>query len=106
MGLTKKKAISISLELWTWLAETGGLKPYWPGWEKYGEMIAHCALCEYNFYRLSVKRIGGDCPYCPYFEKFGHCSKDTPYFEWSVAHLEKDRKRYAGEFLAQLKELR
>ena len=29
MKLTKKKAIEISIELWTWLAETGREKKEW-----------------------------------------------------------------------------
>ncbi|GAH13108.1 unnamed protein product, partial [marine sediment metagenome] len=68
MRLTKKKAIEIAIELWTWLAETGAkYKGDWVGWEeKYGEMEADCPFCEYS------DRWGDDeCESCPYFQRFG-----------------------------------
>ena len=40
MKLTKEQAIQISIELWEWLAETGGTdQSEWPGWKKYGRML-------------------------------------------------------------------
>ena len=98
MRLTKKKAIEISIELWSWLAETGGLKEDWPGWEEYGEMNASCALCEC---------AGGVCSKCPYRTRFSHCCENgTPFDKWDLARTPKPRKKYALLFLGQLRELK
>ncbi|MBA7637622.1 hypothetical protein ES703_45268 [subsurface metagenome] len=111
MRLTKKKAIEISIALWTWLAKTGEpLKVRWAGWDKYGYMPAECSLCEYS--ERKADRANGDkdvCCYCPYYKMFGYCTdvKDpiTPYDSWDMAETEQERKKYAGLFLEQLKQL-
>ncbi len=108
MRLTKKKAIEISIERWTWLAETGDYKWNWPGRDEYGPLRAHCALCEYSARRLAANKATweeGKCPSCPYFKKFGPCYGDTPYLEWITAPTLEDRKLHAAAFLAQLKQL-
>ena len=99
MRLTKKKAIEISIELWTCLAETGvDDKGEWEGWEKYGEMDSDCALCEC---------AGGVCSRCPYRKQFSHCCDyGTPFDRWDIARTIKERKKYALLFLEQLKELK
>ncbi len=105
MRLTKNKAIQISIELWTWLAETGGSdKGDWVGWEKYGEMYCDCALCEYG---TLVRRIVSRCFHCPYYLKFGHCNEEdySPYNKWDKAQTPKTHKKYAALILAQLMEL-
>ena len=101
MKLTKKKAIEISIELWTFLAETGGQKLDWNGWNKYGYMSASCPLCEYS---------RGLCKSCPYYKKFKPCCSlgDKPvtiYDYWEAAKTLETRKKYAKLFLEQLKEL-
>ena len=48
MRLTKKTARTIALKLWRYCEETGKDKESWPEWEKYGEMVNDCPLCEYN----------------------------------------------------------
>ena len=100
--LTKKKAIEISKELWTWLAETGGEKEDWPGWNKYEEGGLDCPLCQY-----ARKGDVEDCDKCPYFQKFGHCcEKCTPYSEWcGVGGSIPVSKKYAKLFLKQLEQL-
>ncbi len=111
MRLTKKKAIQISIELWTELAETGGGpddKFAWSGWEKYGEMIKGCSLCEY-----ALGMAGGienGCEQCPYLKMYGgKCygkPYTQPYAKWEVeADVPKIRKKYAALFLSQLMEL-
>ena len=104
MRLTKNKAIQISIELWTWLAETGGSdKGDWVGWEKYGEIYYNCALCEYG---TLVGSIVSRCFHCPYYLKFGKCYKEgQPFLKWGKARIPKTRKKYAALFLAQLMEL-
>lgn len=108
MKLTKKKAIQISIELWTWLAETGAAHKWrWQGWRKYGYMHADCPLCEY------VNPLGGGCASCPYYQKFGHCytlltgnkGLKTSFDKWCNARKVETRKKYAALFLQQLKEL-
>lgn len=94
MRLTKLKALDITIELWEWMAETGSdYKGDWPGWEKYGTMGNDCALCEYT---------EGNCPDCP----INSCYVDFFYGEWDDALTKADRKKYAGLFLEQLKEIR
>ncbi len=103
MKLTKKQAVDLSIELWTDLAETGKYKHEWAEWGKYGDIDCDCFLCEYD------EKRGGkrDCLFCPYSKKFGYCYEvDTPYSKWDKAKTKATRKKYAGEFLAQLKELR
>lgn len=103
MKLTKKKAIEISIELWTWLAETGKRKYEWHGWEKYGEMQCDCPLCEYSLIKKEVHDCLGKCPY---YEKFGFCfGGDSVWHKWNFAQAPRTRKKYAKLFLEQLKEL-
>lgn len=102
MRLTKKKAIEISIELWTWLAETGEESKYiWEGWDKYGEMDAGCAFCEY----VARHRPRG-CGCCPYWAKFHSCQDyGSPYDKWTTSETISTRKKYAKLFLEQLKQL-
>ena len=102
MRLTKKKAIELSIELWEWLKKTGKYKYEWPRWDKYGEMLANCFLCQWSVER-TYKSIG--CGYCPIAKKFkGNC-ETTFYWKWNSSITEQDRKKYASLFLAQLKEI-
>ena len=108
MRLTRKRAILLSIELWTWLAETGGEKEDWPGWETNGgqhpECYSDCFLCEY-----SNRQLGGYspvCPACPYCAVYGKCYRDdAPYDKWDLAETVEERKQYAQEFLEELKKL-
>ena len=104
MILTKKKAIELSIELWTWLAETGEEKDNWPEWEKNGgQHIAvedDCFLCKY------VTPTNRHCDACPYSIKYGCCQDDdSPYLDWEGADGVEDMKKYAAQFLEQLKTL-
>lgn len=105
MRLTKKKAIELSIELWTWLAETGEeFKSLWSGWDKYGEPDNDCFLCEYQG-RHETKSTEA-CSLCPYYKIFGDCTNaNMPYENWWSAETIEDRKKYAREFLEQLKQL-
>lgn len=110
MRLTKKKAIEIVIELWTWLAETGcERKIEWTEWDKYGEMENDCPLCQYR--NQSKRHTHGYCPTCPYYKMYGCCYTPgglgfTLYEEWEVAGTKTERKKYAKLFLEQLKQLR
>lgn len=111
MKLTKKKAIELSIELWTWLAETGKRKWDWPVWKKYGnDICGDCFLCEYD--EANGK---GDCDICPLQKKFSQrdedeftaCHhKDCAYSGWGKATIPKTRKKFAAKFVEQLKELK
>lgn len=110
MRLTKKKAIAISIELWEWLAETGEeYKCFWSGWDKYGDMANECALCEYRNYHGGYRILANDkkeCPTCPYYAKYGECEeKSSPYHRWREGKSKVKRKKYATQFLEQLKQL-
>ena len=96
MELTLEKALDIAIELWAWMAETGRRnKESWPGWKEYDEMEAHCPLCEY----------AGECELCPLGERHRHCH-NTAYGDWVFADRKAERKKYAAQFLEQLKEVR
>ncbi len=111
MKLTKKRSITLSIELWEWCAETGKYKEEWPGWEKYGGGDGYCFLCEYSKEQRKKMKAGSVCGYCPYYKKFNGCLWARPglplppFGEWNNARTPKDRKKYAKLFLAQLKEL-
>lgn len=117
--LNKKNAIKITIELWTWLKKTGSKdKEDWPGWKKikkeYGRgFVYDCPLCEHGRQR---ERILRRCLACPYFIKQGyecylpigyisHKKKPRPYDNWKESFREENRKKYAGQFLDQIKEL-
>lgn len=107
MKLTRKKAIEICKELWTFLAETGLGKGDWDGWKKYGEMASGCPFCEYCENHL--KEAVYFCEPCPYSQHFGDCTTtedDTPYDKWFWARTKQGMKKYAKEFLAQLEQLK
>ncbi len=101
MKLTKKKALEITIELWTFLAETGKKKSEWDGWKKYGRMRMGCPLCEYN--NLHPLEDGCNCP----FDKFedGCEGEELSFGKWEEAETIEERKKFAGEFLNQLKEV-
>jgi len=97
MKLTRKKAIELCIELWTWLAKTGKYKEDWPKWKEYGKKLHNCWFCAY-------KKM---CSLCPYYQKYGHCnSADTYYNKWKDAKTSRTRKKYAKLFLAQIKTLK
>ena len=106
MKLTERHAIEKSIELWTWLAETGNRKGDWDGWGEWkGELQKHCFLCEY-----SLQEGGGypGCLHCPYYAKYDErCFPKfgSPYLEWENARSEHDKKKYAKLFLNELKAL-
>lgn len=130
MKLTKKKAIKITIELWTWLATTGsGDKSSWPGWGKYDRMFCSCPLCEYGDQRRQARKRYKEfnplniCRACPFFIQHGRCTKHLPeifldggatmwaanpsyYDKWYRSGTAKTRKKYAKLFLNQTKELR
>lgn len=104
MRLTKKAALRITIELWTWLAETGRLKREWPGWETYGYMWEYCPLCEFDSRHQVSERPA--CVHCLIVTTgyAVHCTR-MAYGHWAKACSATTRKRYAAQFLAQLKEI-
>lgn len=107
--LTKKRAIELCIELWTWLAETGEWKKsYWPRWPELitlygGEIWGYCWFCEYDTqmdvrYKNSQKK----CKYCPLSKLYGSCG-NTAYNDWEEAETTADKKLYAAKFLSQIK---
>jgi len=105
MRLTKKKAIELSIEHWTSLAETGtDDKSEWLRDNGYGIITENCFLCEYGKEQVAIGFVA--CAGCFYHEEFGHCNGDgTAFNKWWLAETPKDRKKYAGLFLEQLKSL-
>ncbi len=108
--LNKKNAIKITIQLWTWLKETGSeYKDEWPGWGKikkeYGKnFLSACPLCEYG---EQINRAFDRCTYCPYSKQYRRCWKEPSlYVKWRRATRKRDRQRYAGQFLEQLKTLK
>ncbi len=104
MKLTKKKALELSIELWTWLAETGKHKYEWNGWSKYGNIFHDCFLCEYGIKQSTIE--ADECDLCSYYQRFGYCClHPSPYTNWDDALTTEEHKKYAQEFLEQLKQL-
>ena len=105
MKLSRKKAIALCIELWTWLAETGGVKEDWPGWKKYKYIINDCWFCQHSSQNGVVK-----CnEHCIYSKKYGHCNPDRSlsYFgHWFKAKTPKTSKKYAKLFLEQIKTIK
>jgi len=100
MKLTRKKALEICIELWTWLAETGRQKTRWEGWEKYGKMESNCPFCELTKKSTDCER---DCPIGQ--GEWQHCG-DMGFFDWDDATTKTQRKKYAKIFLERLLELK
>ena len=96
--LTRKRALTLSIELWTWLAETGLQKYEWPGWAKFGPVGGDCFLCEYS---------GNiECDRCPYNIHFHHnCFEESAYTDWERARNKRFRKQHAAKFLNELKQI-
>ena len=114
MKLTRKKAIALCIELWTWLAKTGQLKKDWPEWGKYDPIRYNCWFCEYDDRRLIANghsgytdtEMGGHrCEKCPFQEGFNGCYDKTIYRKWEDAATSEDRKKYAKLFLGQIKSI-
>ena len=94
-----EEAIEYSIELWTWLAETGLNKRAWPGWYRFHTVpYSYCFLCEFN--NTHIKPGDALCARCP----VGNCS-ETPYVKWYDSKNVPDRQTYAKEFLEILKSL-
>ncbi|KKM86363.1 hypothetical protein LCGC14_1279870 [marine sediment metagenome] len=110
MKLTKKKALEIAIELWTWIVDNPGKKKEdWPKWEEYGDMRDCCSLCErYIRKRIKTRTEHGLRCDCPIADKHDHCT-GTAYRDWDRA-MNEDGKEAAHsaavEFLAQLKDLK
>jgi hypothetical protein len=116
MRLTKRLSLTITRELWAWLAETGSRhKGDWAGWEKYDKMASDCALCEYSERREDKEREFKECQFCPLLRQWdgqeGCLDEGSPYLFWLSAKTPEERKRYAQRIvelcdiaLAELKE--
>ncbi len=107
--ITRQEAITISIELWEELAETGGdqdAKDAWPGWEQYGgRMRNSCALCQYGY--AHRRAAESDCSHCPYYLKYGGCQKNdrTVFQRWLLVQTPRTRQKYARLGVEQLKAL-
>ena len=104
MRLTQKLALKITLELWTWLAETGRKKGRWPGWKEYGGIRAFyegCAFCEYKRRTVGFARCLRACPYATFFDEECHRYFD----QWNDAKTPKARKVAAQACVDQLRKM-
>lgn len=107
MKLTRKKAIELCIELWTWCMETGKQKEDWPKWDEYGNAMSYCWFCEYdNQMRTQCKRNRLTCGYCPFVTSGLGVCRNTYFENWANAKTPRTRKKYAKLFLAQIKTLR
>lgn len=97
MRLSRKKAIELCIELWTWLALTGKLKKDWPKWKKY-KLVSPTTYCWFCIYD---EQFMDDCDKCPLVPKYTGCS-GTYFANWVSARFPRTRKKYAKLFLEQL----
>ena len=108
MKLSRKKAIELCIELWTWLAKTGKGKSEWPRWKEFGEIFSNCWFCQYDVKQCRrYKKSSSDwyCQYCPYYKKYGRCDAiNSLYSNWGKEQRGTEaRKIYAKLFLKQIK---
>jgi len=104
LKLTKEKAIDIAIDLWTYLAETGGdevSKAEWLTNNGYLDFDCDCSLCEYD-----VLYGNGTCHNCPLWQRFTYCSSLSSFSRWLRAKTADARKKYAKRFLVIIKELK
>ncbi len=113
--LTEKEAVDLTIELWSFLKETGKEKEDWDRWEEFGvkfsgdvderedeidgEVWCTCFLCEFK------KQQDTDCDVCPYPKMFGDFCfypEQAPYMKWYDAEVGRWKKYWAGKFLAQM----
>lgn len=110
--LERREAIVLSIELWSWLKETGRKKEDWPGWDRHGgehsiNTCSQCFLCEYTARKNKVLfPTPVSCNGCPFKEMFGYCADEGTYYSrWGRAKTPADRSYLAGQFLSLLKEV-
>lgn len=109
--LTRKKAIELCIELWTWCAKTGRPKEEWPEWEKweaiYGSIRNKCWFCAYDRYQSDRYQSYHDdriCTYCPLDRAIQTELCGQPYYpKYRKAKTRKTRKKYASLFLEMIK---
>ncbi len=96
----EQEAISKSIEMWKWIAKTGGRKDDWPGWSNIlRRPVCNCFLCEYDNQNNPME----DCKLCPLeSHKLGSCMT-LGYKEYSNFGSNSQRKVAAKRFLANLK---
>lgn len=104
MELTARRAVELSIDLWTWLGKTGKEKEDWPEWEwnggQYPKVGSDCFLCEHD----SAEK--NSCEACPYYIKYTRCTNaGTPFAKWCNAEDEGESKKFAKQFLNQLKKI-
>ena len=97
--LTKRVTHELGLALWEELAETGKTKKECSHFKNYQYTVGCCSYCEYS---NSHERLS--CKHCPIRNSWGGCGC-TAYSEWDRSSSESKRKRYAKEFLEQLKQI-
>ena len=94
MELTKKQALIITKELWTWLSEhPGEYKSEWPGWLTYGRMLEECACCEY----ARDSSCANKCPLFGYAWNFSCWTEGEVYSNWCHAREVYTRDRIREE---------
>jgi hypothetical protein len=110
MKVTRKKAIELCIELWTWLAKTGSKnKKDWPGWKKYKICsVWDCFFCDYAMKKAETGLSDEACSYCPLWdnkknEAIRSCVRNYAYGKWVEARQIRTRKKYAKLFLEQIR---
>jgi hypothetical protein len=98
MRLTRKKALEICVELWTWLSQDEArYKEGWPGWRKYGHMTNRCPCCEYHAghkYR-DVCPIWGKC--WNNKDQISCIADNAPFHRWCISRDAESVKAAAQE---------
>ena len=104
MKLTRKKAIELCIELWTWCMETGKRKKEWPKWDEYGKAMSDCWFCEYDDQMLNryKRKTREGCGYCPLVTSGLRRCGDTFFENWEDAKTPRTRRKYAKLFLEQI----
>ena len=104
--LTRRTALELTKELWTWLADhPSATKSMWPRWKELDEMMAACPCCEYDEQQRELETPS--CDNCPLAGRWGldnaQCTATyTPFVRWCRASSDLAAKVRAAQDMVRL----
>lgn len=95
MKLTRKQAIKLHREMWSWLAETGAkCKSNWPRFKDLYETAGYCFCCEFEEIHKG-HYCGATCILVWPPDDRGCSEQNDPFTKWYSAKTKKTRQKYA-----------
>lgn len=96
------EAKRLSVDLWTWLAETGEDKEDWPRHSEIDKLENWCPLCEIFLPSILSNCDESDCPLAFDNNDAGGCTGGL-FSKWQVTSNRVTRKKLAGRILTLIK---